>query len=301
MEAVKDRYIEENRWFITASKLKAFMKSPEYFFIKYLKEAGGVKDPSESMQIWNAVDYYISYWKEKFYAKYYHDLGLKKDELVKRLSWMWTNTKWLIMKDLNALYYGDTSSKIRLTTGMYTRIIWCIEELSRQPLFDIGWDYETQKTYTVKYKSLKLKWTLDRDLTMDGESLIRDTKTTKSIRSFVYDWSNNMLWYDISMGFYWLLKKIETWLSSRLVLDVVQNNAPFPSRIFIVHPNSVENAFNQKIKPALDKMNDMMVEWKETWDDNVWKESYSSLDEMMDIDLYGKMDTTIQKDMEIIQ
>jgi hypothetical protein len=42
-----DKYIEENRGYITASKLKEFMRSPEQYFLKYIKEVPSLKEKEE--------------------------------------------------------------------------------------------------------------------------------------------------------------------------------------------------------------------------------------------------------------
>ena len=65
-EQSKDEYMKKNRWFITASKLKLFEKSREAFFLKYILEVplpSDDKEDTDSIELWNAVDYYISNWE----------------------------------------------------------------------------------------------------------------------------------------------------------------------------------------------------------------------------------------------
>jgi hypothetical protein len=60
-EKIIDKYIEENRGCITASKLKCFSNSPEEYFIKYVLETPYLEKKKKCFEIGNAVDYFLSY------------------------------------------------------------------------------------------------------------------------------------------------------------------------------------------------------------------------------------------------
>ena len=138
-----DTYLQENRGYITASKLKDFIKSPEYFFLKYIKEVPELKEKENvNFKLGTAIDDYISYWKNVFYEKYYIDEGFKKPELEEKLFNMWIDTKGLKVDDMKALLYWDTASKIRLTAWEGETILWCVNELERQTLFEKDGDYK---------------------------------------------------------------------------------------------------------------------------------------------------------------
>jgi hypothetical protein len=77
----KDEYVIKNRGYITASKLKAFMKSPEYFFRKYILEQYIESEESLSLKLGTAIDDLISYGQDKFDEKYFMDEGLLKGDL----------------------------------------------------------------------------------------------------------------------------------------------------------------------------------------------------------------------------
>lgn len=76
-----DGYVIANRGFITASKLKDFMKSPEYFFRKYILEQEIEGEEKTCFLLGTAVDDLISYGLEKFEKKYFIDEGLLKGDL----------------------------------------------------------------------------------------------------------------------------------------------------------------------------------------------------------------------------
>lgn len=297
-----DKYIEENRWYITASKLKDFIKSPEFFYLKYIKEVPALREKEEKhFTIGTAIDDFISYWETIFYQKYFIDEWLKKQDLEERLALLHEPEiyKWLKVDELKELLYWDISKKIKLTAWDGETVLWCVNELQRQKLFKKdGW-YTCQKTYIGKYKGLKLKGTLDRDILWEN-SEIRDTKSCASINSFIWDWKEK-LWYDVSMTFYWILKKVATGEKSKLYFDVVQKTFPYPSRIFEIPEWIIEETLDQTIIPALDTLDAVMKAWEETWDESVWKVKQSDLKKLSSCDLYPIMETTIQDDIEILQ
>ena len=309
-----DKYIEENRGYITASKLKCFMNSPEDFFYKYILE----KEPliykeNWAFKMWTAIDDLISYWKEKFDQKYFCDPWLRIDEMKDKLSVLYDaeELKGLKKPELMEKLYWDISHKINITKADKEIIFWCVNELERQPLFDKDWWYETQKTFTATYGSLKLKWTLDRY--KKGE--IRDTKSTKSLKSFMWE-RKEKLWYDISMSFYWTLvcqssidarnltedenekPPLET---PKLIFDVVQKPFPFPSRIYEIPQQEVLSVVDNTIKPALDMLDKNMKEWEKTGDTAIWTDRKFDFYKLSNCDFYPIMESAIQEKIEILQ
>lgn len=293
-----DKYIEENRWYITASKLKEFMKSPEQFFLKYIKETPPLKNwEKKYFTIWTAIDDYISYWETKFYQKYYIDQWLRVDEMKERVIAMWVDPKWMTKPHLEDALYWDRSWKIKLTPWDGETVLWCVRELQRQKLFDSDWEYVCQKTYIWSYGvTLKLKGTLDRD----SIEMIRDTKSTASLNSFIWEWRDK-LWYDVSMCFYWILKLKATKIKSRLIFDVVQKTFPYPSRIFEIPQWEIMNVINQTIVPALDTLDAIMIAYEKTWNEDLWKVKQSDFKQLSSCDMYPIMESAIQDTIEELQ
>lgn len=292
-----NKYIEENRGFITASKLKTFLKSPEEFYLLYIKEE---KPPYEkekkAFKIWTALDDYLSYWKKAFEEKYFFDEWLLKAQLVERLETDWVDCKWLKVDELKRLYYWDVSNKIKLSDQEYQDILWMINELKRQPIFDINWKYENQKTFIWKYKNLQLKGTLDRFWV----DTIRDYKTTGDICKFIWDWESKLK-YDISMSFYWILVSCATGQKPELILDVVQSSAPYPFRSYKIPKDKIWQVVNQTIIPALDTLDRMMTAWELTKDESIWKVKTKDFYELAKDEIYPLMSTTIQTDFDTLQ
>ena len=297
MEKFVDKYIEENRGFITASKLKEFIKSPEQFFLKYIKEIPPLKSGAKKhFVLWTAIDDLISYWETKFFQKYYIDHWLRVDEMKERVLAMWIDPKWMTKPSLESALYWDRDWKIKLTVWDWETVMWCVKELQRQPLFDANWEYECQKTYIWQYKSLKLKWTLDHD----KPEMIRDTKSTASLNSFFWDWRDK-LWYDVSMSFYWVLKWKATGNKSRLIFDTVQKTFPYPSRIFEIPPEQILQVVDQTIIPALDALDAIMIAYEKTWNDDLWKVRQQDFKKLSDCDMYPIMESAIQENVELLQ
>lgn len=297
MEKTKDSYIEENRWFITASKLKCFIKSPEDFFLRYIKEEDTIDERDKKhLTIGTAIDDLISYWENAFFKKYFIDEWLLKPELEQKLFEMWIDSKGLKVEDMKALVYWDTSEKIRLTPGEGKEVLSCVNELKRQPLFDVNWLYDCQKTFIWKYKSLQLKGTLDRV----NQEMIRDTKSTANISKFLWDWKES-LWYDVSMCFYWILVLKATGEKKRLVFDVVQKSFPYPAKFFEIPQWEIMNVVEQTIIPALDKLDEMMTKWEETKDESIWQKKWNPFDDLSSCEMYPIMKTALQENFEILQ
>lgn len=297
---IKDTYIQENKWYITASKLKEFIKSPEQFFLKYIKEEE-VPEQTEKkhFKIWTALDDLVSYWENEFYKKYYIDEWLTIEWIKKRLIENWSEEillKWLTKTDLQDMLYWDLTDKIKLTPADGKQVLWMFNEMKRQKLMKLDWEYIPQKTFIGKYKSLKLKWTLDRYSIEE----IRDTKSCANINQFMWEWKNK-LWYDVSMSFYWILVNRATKNKPKLILDVIQKTYPYPSRVYEIPQGDIMQILDDTIIPALDALNSMMVAYEKTWKEELWKVRQSDFYKLSSCDMYPIMESAIQEDVEILQ
>lgn len=54
-------YIERNREFVTASKLKTFIKSPEAYYLEYIKEVAIEREDSAAFILGTAFDDALTY------------------------------------------------------------------------------------------------------------------------------------------------------------------------------------------------------------------------------------------------
>jgi hypothetical protein len=63
-------YLEKNRWFITASKLKYFLTfGPEAYYYKFVKELVLDEPEKDYYVVWTAFDDLVSYWETYFFVK----------------------------------------------------------------------------------------------------------------------------------------------------------------------------------------------------------------------------------------
>lgn len=170
---------------------------------------------------------------------------------------------------------------------------------------DFGGDYQKQKTVEGSYKNLKLKGTLDRFLVFDKpdsegfESVIRDTKTTGDILRFPFQ-AYNDLGYDVSMVFYYLLIFLTEKKKSKLVLDVVQTTGNFPSRVYEIPQEMIQNVLDNKIMPKLELLSVLHKQYEESKDPSIWKVRVP-FDTLVNSDTYYLMETTIQQEIELLQ
>jgi hypothetical protein len=91
--------------------------------------------------------------------------------------------------ELMRMAYGsEYESKTRLTASDGESIRGMLSEATRQPLWDIGGDYEKQACIEGLYKGkLQLRGTLDR-LSVE-KAMIRDWKTTSALKNFTFELS----------------------------------------------------------------------------------------------------------------
>jgi len=279
-------YLEENRGYITASKLKDFMKSPEIYYLKYIKEMQ-LEKPKTCFKIWTALDDYFSYWQKVFSEKYFIDEMLDKTQLQEILTERWVEFKKTDLKaDLMDLVYWDWQSKVRLTKTEAETINKMIAELERQPLFNVKGKYTPQVELKVKYDWLNFKWTLDRVFFED--KVFRDYKTTSDIKwlerelrkeadnvwsdNLTEYWFNTIWWgYLFSMAFYQLLLTIEHKEKFEAILDIVSTNWWNASNMIKLDNNLLWEVVKKLIMPAIHDLVARHKEFTKTGDESIWQ------------------------------
>lgn len=263
-------YIESNRWYITASKLKYFITFwPEAYKMKYIDEIPETNEKDESyFTLGTALDDLLSYWEEFFFEKYAIKEKLLKADLEEKLADKGIEfAKGTGVKELEKLFYGD---KILFSQSDGNKIFGMYRELKRQPIVDMWSEYESQKEIIIEYKSLKLKGTLDR-LSLE-KAMIRDWKTSGQINYFEYNMDTSF-GYIMSMAFYYTLVKIKFWVECEAVLDVIWSQPPFPYYGYSLDRRQLLDKLETKIKPALDALIDCIE--TDTWD-SVYPISYTT-------------------------
>lgn len=289
----QDGYIKKNRWFVTASMLKTFEKSPEAYFLTYILEVNQEEKESSALKMGTMVDDYISYWEKKFFEKYYLDEGFLKPDLVAMCNEELidpTGTKEVLEARLFA-------GKIKISTAEKIKCFWMLDEWKRQPLFDFTGNYETQKVLTTEYKWLKLKATLDR--LMVEKKLLRDMKTTNNLKKFGYAVID--YWYDFSMSFYHKLCKEIYWEDFIVILDACQSTAPFPSSSLIMPEQTITNTLNNRVIPNIEILARLTKKWNETTDPKIWLNWNQTREELYELDAYTEMETSLQTQFEYLQ
>lgn len=252
-------YIQLNDWYITASKLKCFLRNPQEFYRQFVEKVElEWEEQKRHFIVWWAFDDLVSYGEEYFLEKYYIDEWYVVDELKQKLEEMygesiidWVQIKMMKLPQLRYYYYKLDTDKIRLTPKEWEDIMWMYREVKRQPLADFGWEYEKQKPIECEYKWLKLRWTLDRF--DEKRKLIRDWKTTGRFDSFEYDMENTFD-YVLSMAFYYTLAKIEYNIDCDVILDVVHKNNPYQFVAYKLDKQILLRKMVEKVKPWLDAL-----------------------------------------------
>lgn len=287
-------YIEKNRGRITASKLKTFIKSPEAYYLQYIKEVQTEDEPSRALILGTAFDDFLTYGPVEFNKKYFLDEGLTVAGLVEKcFERGLAPTGKEKKEELLFMAYGDVSKKIRLTEEEGNKVRGMMAEGVRQPLWDIHGAYDKQKTIEGMYKGkLKLGGTLDRFSKDRG--LIRDYKTTGNLKNFSFELASKF-GYEISMAFYFALAKMVEGVECDIYLDVVQSSGVYQSEVFCYTKEKMNMVLVETIFPALDKLFEMTEEFEKTGDENIWKNaSCSPRYELYDLDTYPILEGGLQ-------
>lgn len=239
-------YVEKNRWYVTASKLKYFLTYwPEAYYHKFVLEEKSEEEGKDYYITWTAFDDLLSYWKDFFFDNYYIDEWLLKDDLIEMCKNLGLDTSWKI-EDLRKRLYGD---KVKLTKVQWEQIVGMYNEAMRQPLVDL-WNpnYEKQKTIECKFEWMKLRGTLDRLSLKDN--MIRDWKTSGQFQNFEYNLETTFD-YILSMSFYYVLVKVQYNQECDVILDVFGKNKPYPYMWYKLDRPRLLSSLENKIIPWL--------------------------------------------------
>lgn len=255
-------YLDRNRWFVTASKLKYFLTyGPEAYYYKFVKEIILEEEEKDYYTVWTAFDDLLSYGEDFFNDKYYIDEWLLKEDLIKKCEEKWFITTWKV-EDLKARLYGD---KIKLTPMQWEAVLGMYREAKRQPLVDL-WNplYMAQKDLECEFEWMKLKGTLDR-LNLE-EKMIRDRKTSWQFQTFEYNIETTFD-YILSMWFYYTLVKVNFGVDCDVILDVFWKSKPYPYMWYKLDKARLLSSLENKIIPWLRAL-------KECYEKDEWKSIY---------------------------
>lgn len=204
----KKSYLEKNRGFMTASKLKLFGQCPWTFNEKYEKENPiFVEEETKSLGMGNQVDFFASYGEKAFYEKYKILEPRAKRDL--------------------------TAEVIEITNGDGAKILPIFEELKRQPLFrlmDLAGTRQRKLTGNFETADGSVKILGTPDTIFYDDDHIDDTKTVgvKGSGTFVNACKYNIrdYGYTFSMAFYAVLFWMEKGrLPKKLTLSFVGTNS----------------------------------------------------------------------------
>lgn len=265
-------YRKENRWYITASKLKLFMDSPLLYKAVYIDEVDltDVKK-SAALEIWSMVDKFLLTPSE-FEKEYVFPVWSLKAELVSYCEEHWIQLDWKEkVEDLKNLIYWD---KKVLTDAQSAIVEWISNEVSRQPLRDKDTKYEAQKDLYWIYKDLKIKWTLDRFyIDEDNNVTIRDLKTTSQMYFNSYAWNTQFyselstkdpFHYKLQMAMYvWLVKQnYKDVKSISVIIDAVWTTEPYFYQAIKLDTEELEKLWDDLVVPLLESVS-LIEAWME--------------------------------------
>lgn len=250
-------YVQENDWYITASKLKCFLKNPQEYYLKYVKKIEIEQEEARHFVVGTAFDDLVSYWEDFFFEKYYIDDWSVKDDLLKKAIEKWEIAEKILktwkLPELRTYLYSTWkwNERIRITPAEWRDIMWMYREAVRQPLADMWWNYDKQHVIKAKYKTLVLKWKLDR-FNLEKKA-IRDWKTSGRIDNFEYDMEETFD-YVMSMAFYFVLAKVEYKIDCDVILDVLWKQAPYQYIWYKLSKDVLLAKMASKVLPWLDAL-----------------------------------------------
>lgn len=235
-------YIENNRGFITASKIKAYIDNPQVYKAIYVDEQSTDFLPEfKAFKTGLLVDKYLL-TPDEFDYKFPLENSLKAD-LIEYISLNLPEvhlTGKEKVEDLKQIIYGD-SKVLTATEALLLKDIK--REIDRQPLWN--WFPEGYEPYQPQVElvddstfSLPIKWTLDRLAInpTNKTAIIRDLKTSSSLdyipslgsTKFKHQMeSNDPYHYKLQMAMY--VHLVETTLDlkvEKVIIDAIGTKEP---------------------------------------------------------------------------
>ena len=273
----KDTYIQDNAGHITHSKLQDFSFCPTLYKLKYIDRVVP-KRSSDALLFGSAFDLYIQD-KTKFGKQYLvvglrydvhkklEDVSVKMEELEGQINELKKaeaktkaqekrlQTKLEKKKELEAKHkeLKADADKTQITTLMGGKLIDCLTELQRHPLYSFN-SKNAQVSVEIEYKGYKLRGTMDN---LDLENgVIDDIKTTASI-----DGLDRGLWagksakekYRSQLAFYQFLVQVKHDVLCEGKLSVVSKEDPPKACYFHATKESLLD-FRGTILAKLDEM-----------------------------------------------
>lgn len=268
-----DSYIEKNRGFITASKIKLFLDSPELYKAVYVDEVdtSNIKTP-EAIEDGKMIDEYLLS-SDLFHQNYFLPQGkmLKADYVAALES---AGIEFDPKETVEQLKEKLLGNKTVVTPAKADMLVGIRKELKRQPLWDWSPDgnhYQHQVDLEMDYRGKRIKGTLDR-LYLDeqeGVAVIRDLKTSSSLwynnysktTQFVKDLTtNDPFHYRLQMAMYVRLIQANYPMVNKIkvLIDAVSTKDPY-------YYEAIEYDTNELVEywTHVENILDMMIDWEE--------------------------------------
>lgn len=190
-------YNLETKWFVSNSKVKVWQMHPELYVKQFIEEVEVEEWEKACFKNWNMFEDYVTrvgmyghkQGEEKFLAKYHFKDWYQKADLADKIlmrddedySQLDDDQKKKVVASVtrkNSLDelrvqrhwedWRDEQDKIGITPWEKKMIVWMLTEAKRQPLADLGREYEVQVEMVApfvgrnKQYNLQLRWKLDR-------------------------------------------------------------------------------------------------------------------------------------------
>ena len=253
-----NNYLKINEGFITNSKMNSFKFCPTLFDLKYNQKIVP-ESRSDALIFGSAFDQFIQDDKKIMDEKYnvvkirfdpkkkIEKIGCTINEIKKEIKEI-EKIKELKKGDIKKIetrnlklqklkeeknMYQKTTEKEQLTETQADKLVNCLNEFHRQPLFDFDSE-RTQISVEINYKGHKLRGTMDEFY--EDRKLISDIKTAASIDGLDRKWIDGQTAlekYKNQLSFYQFLVQIKYDILCDGRLQVVTKEDPARSSFYV--------------------------------------------------------------------
>ena len=216
-------YLQRNKGYLTWSKIKAYKTCTKLYKLMYVDWLGWAD--TKATRLWTAFHRLCEVWMDQF-LKEYEVLEPRK-------------RKWLT--ELPVLSNWD-----------FTLIDKDYQEVKRQPLMDLKWDYDNEVEIKLLHRDKKFKATVDR-LSIEKKQ-IRDWKLIADVNKFERDYLTEF-WFDyiFQAAVYHLMVFKKYRVSCDFIFDVIDKKAITWSQSFMI-PSIDLMLMHQEVDDIIDDL-----------------------------------------------